>query len=70
MSPTLAYSILSLLLEAASKAGASSCTAARMAPALSTFSSALLASTKNTLVAKAKVPASNRSARIIIPLQS
>ena len=66
MSPAVEYSIFSLFPEAASKAGANSCKAARIAPALSTFSSAPLASATNTLVAIAKVPASNRNACIII----
>ena len=66
MSPAVDYSIFSLLPEAASKAGASSCKAARIAPALSTFSSAPLASATNTLVARAKVANSNRNACIII----
>jgi hypothetical protein len=63
--PAVAYSILSLCPEAASKAGASSCRTARIAPALSTFSSAALASAAITPAARASVPASNRMLRII-----
>src|ERR1700730_5359690 len=70
MMPAVAYSILSLCPEAASKAGARSCRTARIAPALSTLSSAALASAANTPVNRANVPASNRMVRIIAtPLQ-
>jgi hypothetical protein len=64
--PAVAYSILSLCPEAVSKAGASSCKTARIAPALSTLSSAALASAANMPVTRASVPASNGIVRIMI----
>ena len=67
MTSAVAYSILSLCPEALSKVGASSCKTGRMALTLNTFSSAALAVVAHRQVARAKLPASNRIARIIVP---
>src|SRR5215469_14067445 len=70
MAAAVAYSILSVSLDAASNSLASSCNAGRIASTLSTLSSAAPASVATTAAARKREPAVNRLTLIIVsPLQ-